>query len=183
MRRDAPDLRYPTGTNSVVWILPKSSDESTILIVGSSSSIRFAYSWRKQVSRESKWPVGKMPEQQKHPQNDVFRTCLLKPVYSEPLPGQIIHKPQLPAIQVDNEDEYEVDVILDQKTARGGKQQFLVKWTGYDRPTWTQASAMEDTAALDQWEASLRAGKVPLGGRKGRQNKRKGDRSLRGEKQ
>jgi hypothetical protein len=35
------------------------------LIVGSSFSIRFAYSRQKQVSRESKYPVGEIPEHQK----------------------------------------------------------------------------------------------------------------------
>ncbi|PMD26674.1 hypothetical protein NA56DRAFT_744006 [Hyaloscypha hepaticicola] len=56
------------------------------------------------------------------------------------------------------------DEILAQKAARGGKHQYLVKWTGYARPTWTSASAMEDTLALDRWEARVRAGDAHIGG-------------------
>jgi hypothetical protein len=59
--------------------------------------------------------------------HNVFYTRLLKPAKSSPLPGQVIHEPQPPALQVDGEEEYEVDEILDQKKARGGKEQFLVK--------------------------------------------------------
>ena len=59
--------------------------------------------------------------------HNVFHTRLLKPAKSSPLPGQVIHEPQPPALQVDGEEEYEVDEILDQKRARGGREQFLVK--------------------------------------------------------
>jgi hypothetical protein len=106
--------------------------------------------------------------------HNVFYTRLLKPAKSSPLPGQVIHKPQPPALQVDEEEEYEVDEILDQKRARGGREQFLVKWTGYAKPTWTPASALEDTAALDRWEARVRTGEAPVGGRKARRGARKG---------
>jgi len=65
----------------------------------------------------------------------VFHTRLLKPAKSNPLPGQVIHEPQPPALRIDETDEYKIDEILDQKKARGGKEQYLVKWTGYARPT------------------------------------------------
>jgi hypothetical protein len=48
---------------------------------------------------------------------NVFYTRLLKPIKSSPLPGQVIHKPQPPALQVNGEEEYKVDEILDQKKA------------------------------------------------------------------
>ncbi|CZR65695.1 uncharacterized protein PAC_15595 [Phialocephala subalpina] len=60
---------------------------------------------------------------------------------TKPLLGQILHDSQPPALRVDDNDECEVDKILAQKPARGGRQQYLVKWTGYARPTWTPASA------------------------------------------
>jgi hypothetical protein len=105
--------------------------------------------------------------------HSVFHTRLLKPAQTNPLPGQILHEPQPPALQIDDDDEYEVDEILAQKAARGGKQQYLVKWTGYARPTWTPASAMEDTLALDRWEARVRTGDAQIGGRTARRNGRK----------
>jgi hypothetical protein len=90
----------------------------------------------------------------------------LKPVATKPLTGQVIHEPQPPALLVDREEEFEIEKILDQKAARGkgGKQQFLVKWAGYARPTWSPASVLEDTVALDEWEERLRTGKAVIGG-------------------
>ena len=64
---------------------------------------------------------------------------------------------------------------MDQKAARGrgGKQQFLVKWAGYARPTWSPASVLEDTVALDKWEERLRTGRAVVGGRLARRAVRK----------
>jgi hypothetical protein len=45
--------------------------------------------------------------------HNVFYTRLLKLAKSSPLPGQVIHKPQPPALLVDGEEEYKVDEILD----------------------------------------------------------------------
>ncbi|OJD13012.1 hypothetical protein ACJ73_09259, partial [Blastomyces percursus] len=59
----------------------------------------------------------------------------------------------------DNELEWEIEAILDDRTNRR-RREYLVKWVGYDRPTWEPASAMEDTAALDAYESSL----APVGG-------------------
>ena len=42
----------------------------------------------------------------------VFHTRLLKPAQTNPLPGQILHEPQPSALQIDDDDEYEVDEIL-----------------------------------------------------------------------
>jgi DNA polymerase III delta subunit len=99
----------------------------------------------------------------------------LKPVATKPLTGQVIHEPQPPALLVDGEEEYEIEEILDQKAARGrgGKQQFLVKWAGYARPTWSPASVLEDTVALDKWEERLRTGRAVIGGRLARRAVRK----------
>ncbi len=46
---------------------------------------------------------------------DVFPTRLLRPVHSDPLPGQVVREPQPPRIVVDEEVEYKVEEILDQK--------------------------------------------------------------------
>jgi hypothetical protein len=86
--------------------------------------------------------------------HNVFHTRLLKPATSRPLPGQVIHEPQPPALMIDDDGEgiYEIDGILDQKKARGRREQYLVKWTGYAKPTWTPASALEHTDALQDWK-------------------------------
>lgn len=54
--------------------------------------------------------------------HDVFHTRLLKPATTNPLPGQVLYKPQSPALRINDDDEYGVNEILAQKPARGGKQ-------------------------------------------------------------
>jgi hypothetical protein len=103
----------------------------------------------------------------------VFHTRLLKPATTTPLQGQVLHEPQPPALRIDDDNEYKVDEIVAQKPVRGGKQQYLVKWTGYARPTWTLESVMEDTLALDRWEERVRSGDATIGGRLARRRRRK----------
>ena len=89
--------------------------------------------------------------------HDVQPVRRLKPVRNNPLPGQIVTDKQPSAIVQDlDAPEYEVEKILDQKRARGRGQnwQYLVKWKGYRKPTWEPKSALEETIALDEWEAS-----------------------------
>lgn len=85
--------------------------------------------------------------------HNVFHTRLLRPAGTDPLPGQIVTETQPLGQLVDNVTEYEVETILDQKRARGGGQQYLIKWKGYTRPTWEPYSFVKDLVALDTWEA------------------------------
>ena len=86
----------------------------------------------------------------------MFHSQLLRLASSDPLPSQIQDDTQpLPQL-VGNEDEYEIEKILDEKTVRGRgspRKKFLVKWTGYAKPTWEPEDALKDTVALDAWEA------------------------------
>ena len=84
---------------------------------------------------------------------NVFYTRLLRPASTDPLPDQIITEAQPLGQLVDDVLKYEVEAILGQKKARGNKQQYLVKWKGYIRPTWEPYSFVKDLAALDTWEA------------------------------
>jgi len=81
---------------------------------------------------------------------------------------------------VDGDLEYTVDEILDEK-GKGSRARCLVKWTGYQEPTWEPKSALQETVALTQWEQKLQAGLRPVGKRqeagltrKGRKKRRKG---------
>lgn len=57
--------------------------------------------------------------------HNVFHVSLLEPYHEDP-----IRAPELPsAIEVQGEDQYEVDQVLDSRI-RYGKLQYLVKWTG-----------------------------------------------------
>jgi hypothetical protein len=85
--------------------------------------------------------------------HNVFHTRLLRPASTDPLPDQNVTEAQPLGQLVDDVLEYEVEAILGQKKARGNKQQYLVKWKGYTRPTWEPYSFVKDLAALDTWEA------------------------------
>ena len=82
---------------------------------------------------------------------NVFHTRLLRPASFDPLPGQVTSEPQPFGLLINDEYEYEVEAILGQKRApgRGNKQQYLVKWTGYTRPTWEPYSFVKNLKVLD----------------------------------
>jgi Integrase zinc binding domain/Chromo (CHRromatin Organisation MOdifier) domain len=87
--------------------------------------------------------------------HNVFHSKLLRPASSDPLPSQIQDDTQPPPQIIGDDEEYEVEEIRDEKIVRRRgqeKRQFLVKWTGYARPTWEPYEALQDTAALDRWE-------------------------------
>ena len=50
---------------------------------------------------------------------------------------------------VDGDLEYTVDEILDKK-GKGSRARCLVKWTGYQEPTWEPKTALQKTVALTQ---------------------------------
>ena len=58
---------------------------------------------------------------------------------------------------------YDVEKIL--KVRKKGKKQFYVKWIGYQRPYWNDASNFEDTLAFAEYKASK-----ALGGWSGRRS-------------
>jgi transposase InsO family protein/predicted aspartyl protease len=84
----------------------------------------------------------------------VFHSDLLQPAGTDPLPSQVRTDTQPPPIIVADEEEWEVEKILDEKVVRRGRKQskqYLVQWTGYDRPTWEPEDAMGDAEALDAY--------------------------------
>jgi hypothetical protein len=96
--------------------------------------------------------------------DNVFHVSLLRPASSDPLPSQVVTEYQPPAITTDiGEEEFEVEEILRARTrkiGRGTRREVLVKWTGYARPTWEPLTNLENTIALDKFEARSRGGEV-----------------------
>ncbi|CBF71484.1 uncharacterized protein ANIA_10846 [Aspergillus nidulans FGSC A4] len=84
----------------------------------------------------------------------VFHVDLLRLASSDPLPSQKNDDTQPPGIIVNGEKEYMVEKILDERPrryGRGHRLEYLVKWSGYARPTWEAATALEEAQALDEW--------------------------------
>ena len=65
----------------------------------------------------------------------VFHVSLLEPVAQNPHDGQI--PPPAPPVEVEGEEEWEVESILDSRFFRR-RLQYLVKWAGHDAPSWNE---------------------------------------------
>ena len=86
--------------------------------------------------------------------HNVFHIDLIRPASTDPLPSQVKDDEQPPAIVVDNEEEWLIEQILDERERRRGlglQKEYLVKWTGYAQPTWESSRNLEDTVALEDW--------------------------------
>lgn len=86
--------------------------------------------------------------------HDVFHVDLIHLASDDPLPTQQSDDSQPPTIQVDGEEKYQVEKIVDElrtRRGRGWQTRYLVRWTGYARESWELAIDLEDTAALDRW--------------------------------
>ena len=79
--------------------------------------------------------------------HNVFHSRLLWPVKAKTLAGQVGTDLYPPAQMIDGDLEYTMDEILDKK-GKGSRIRCLVKWTGYQEPTWEPKSALQETVAL-----------------------------------
>lgn len=86
-----------------------------------------------------------------------FHFELIKRAGTDPFPSQKRDDARNPPIIDDlGEPEHEVESILRARTIRRGRgtfQQALVKWVSEANPTWEPIESIEDTKALDEFEA------------------------------
>lgn len=69
-----------------------------------------------------------------------FHVSLLTPCAGDPLPGQ--REVEEPPMEVDGEQEWEVEMIWDSRK-KGKEVEYLVKWKGYEQPSWQPAEDLE----------------------------------------
>ncbi|ODA82749.1 hypothetical protein RJ55_01258 [Drechmeria coniospora] len=88
-----------------------------------------------------------------------FHVDLVERAATDPLPSQVLTNSEPGPLLVEDEDgvpqdEYVVEEILAAKNARGrGKRRnVLVKWAGYDQPTWEPLENLQATKALADYE-------------------------------
>jgi hypothetical protein len=73
---------------------------------------------------------------------------LLEPTANKPYPGQWSDPPLL--VEIDGEDEYFIEAILDSRIHRCNLQ-YLVKWIGYNIPDWELAELHSESEAVDRF--------------------------------
>jgi transposase InsO family protein len=85
--------------------------------------------------------------------HNVFHISLLRDAPPNRFEGREIPPP--PPIEVDGEDEYIVEDIVDERT-RDRQKEYFVKWRGYPSSmnTWQSYDSVKDAAALDRWETA-----------------------------
>ena len=80
--------------------------------------------------------------------NPVVHVPLLEPVARDPLPGQ--RQPAPPPVEIDGEQEWFVDSILDSRMYRR-RLQYLVKWAGFDQPDWEPAENVNELEVVTRF--------------------------------
>ena len=88
--------------------------------------------------------LGLPPECRAHP---VFNVSALKHYHRNEIPGRI-QPPPPPVIDLDGHTRYIVDKIL-HHWHRFGRRQYLVKWLGYQRPTWEPEVNLKDESGQE----------------------------------
>jgi transposase InsO family protein/predicted aspartyl protease len=97
--------------------------------------------------------------------HNVFHVDLLRPAASDPFPSQQQSDYQPPPVLEDRDELYFVDEILQERIKRlpgrnRSQRQYLVKWTGYQTPTWEPEENLEHLDTFKDYKRAKRGGVV-----------------------
>jgi hypothetical protein len=81
--------------------------------------------------------------------HNIFHVSLLEPAADDAYPGR--NTEPAPLVEIDGEDEYFIEAILDSRIHRQ-KLQYLIKWVGYDLPDWEPAEFHSESEAMDTFD-------------------------------
>jgi transposase InsO family protein len=86
--------------------------------------------------------------------HDIFHTDLLRPAGSDPFPSQAIdatqEEPEEKEEILEGADVFDVEAILEERR-KGRGHQVLVKWIGFEEPTWEPRERLTKTQAYVEW--------------------------------
>lgn len=85
----------------------------------------------------------------------VFHVDKLWSASTDPFPSQHSGDYQPPAVLVEGEKEWLIERLLEYHAicwGRGYCCQYLIKWVGYQHPTWTNTHLLQETITLDEFE-------------------------------
>jgi hypothetical protein len=78
--------------------------------------------------------------------HNVFHVSLLEPTADDAYARQNMEP--LPPVEIDGEDEYFIEAVLDSRIHRQ-KLQYLIKWVGNDLPDWEPTEFHSESEAID----------------------------------
>ena len=66
------------------------------------------------------------------------------------------HTSEKASDETPDDADWDVEKIVDHRETDDDEVQYLVRWVGYDEPTWEPRSLLDDTIALDEYEDRLK---------------------------
>ena len=73
--------------------------------------------------------------------HNVFHVSLLSPFKTTDTHGPSY--PQPPPDDIEGEEEYEIEGIINHKSLRNGRTRYLIKWAGYNETEWMEEEDLE----------------------------------------
>lgn len=83
----------------------------------------------------------------------IFNVDLIEKAGSDPFPSQLNPDEEPPPLITDEDEEMWLIEEIIRAKGKGKTRKALVKWTGYSEPSWEPVKEIEESEALNRWEA------------------------------